>query len=1060
MLQRIFMQKKLQAVCDQLIEEKDLIISDTVADALSGSDLALEICQKSACKIKIFSKKRIPISDIIPILGDFGFTTISEITYEAMLEKKIVFITKLMFMSDAQGLLVKNGKNIKDVLLRVLNGEIGRGRLLGLVYLENFSAREILLSRAFGNYAQQVIPDFNKSSLEACIIRYHDLFALFLDFVLTKFDANIGDRAKKLDLIEEHTTKAFKKIESINDDRVLKVVYEILHALVRTNYFTGSATLALKFDVSKLSHILKGVQPYFETFVYAHDMKGTHLRVSKVCRGGIRWSNRSEDFRTEVKSLMTTQEAKNSIIVPKGAKGGFVINATDVSKQEFELYYTRFINALLDVVDNQKEGTIQRDPKSVIYDGDDPYFVVAADRGTSSMSDKANEIAMGREFWLHDAFASGSSNGYHHKQLGVTAKGALKASERFFIEEGVDFYKDSISIVGVGSMSGDVFGNGLLESEQFKLIAAISSDEIFIDPNPDVKISFKERKRLFALKRGKWSLYDAKKISQGGGVFKRASKNITLTPEIQNLINTKESMLNGEKLAKELLKLKVNMLYFGGIGTYVKSSTENNISLGDKENEFVRIDADEIGAKVVCEGANLALTMSARIEYALNGGKINLDSIDNSAGVDTSDHEVNLKILLNALVQKDSIDETEKNSTLQGISENVVGSVMWTNYLQSLSISLDVMRSLKDMSVFKRSLSVLEKNLDAFQRSYFNIPRDRDFHEVIDREGKLIRPTIAIMTLYAKILLQDLLCGCNMYEEDSFFDRYLFKYFPKSLIAIYEEEIRQHPLKKEIISMIIANKIINNAGATFIEDLDLLGEEKFLLKIKAYLATNQLFDANDIRFEIYRNDYIIDAQKQYKMLQKIEDEISYNVQWMLKSLRKEKIDFGFILEYKSSIKDVITALNVPSRIIITGHDPINRFFTNLNFLKFSSTIIKIKQLSKADFKDVSMLFYALVQRFEIPLLMEAIDNISAKNKTQEDLIIQIKQLLEFKLVHLTNELLAFGREGEKVSEVLESYFQEKEFDFYKYQEMIEFIKTSEYLSMSDLSVTVNYLLLV
>ena len=385
---------------------------------------------------------------------------------------------------------------------------------------------------------------------------------------------------------------------------------------------------------------------------------------------------------------------------------------------------------------------------------------------------------------------------------------------------------------------------------------------------------------------------------------------------------------------------------------------------------------------------------------------------------------------------------------------------MWTNYLQSLSISLDTIRSQKDMDTFKRSLSVLGKNLDVFKRSYFNIPRDRDFDEVIDSEGKLIRPIIATMTLYAKILLQDLLCGCSMYDEDSFFDRYLLKYFPKSLIAIYEGEMRQHPLKKEITSMIIANKIINNAGATFIQDLDLLGREKFLLKIKAYLATNQLFDSNDIRFEIYRNDYEIEPLKQYKMLLKIEDEIAYNVQWMLKSLKKEEIDFGSILEYKVSIKDMISALNVPNHIVVTGHDPINKFFTNLNFLKFSSTIIKIKQLSKADFKDVSMLFYALVQKFEIPLLMETIQNISVKNETQEHLRIQIKQLLEFKLVDLTKELLQFQREGEKADEVIESFFKEKEFDIYKHQEMIEFIKTSEHLSMSDLSVSVNHLLLI
>ncbi len=1047
----------MQSICEQLIEKEDLIVSDLIVNELSDRDFTLEICQERVCEVKIYSKKRIPISKIVPILDDFGFVTISEVTYKVDIEDRTIFVTKLNLDVDDEELLVKNRVNLKDLLLKVMGGEIDSGRLLELVYHQNFSAKEILLSRAFGNYAQQVMPNFNKHALENCIVRYPELFALFLKYFLSKFDPDITFRSKKIEEIRTSILEAFKKIDDISDDRVLKLVYEILQSCVRTNYFLDSDTVALKFDVSKLKHILKGVQPHFETFVYANDIKGTHLRVSKVCRGGIRWSNRYEDFRTEVKSLMTTQEAKNAIIVPKGAKGGFVINK-EIQKEEFKEYYIRFINALLDVVDNQKDGKIIKNPKSVNYDGDDPYFVVAADRGTSSMSDTANDIAKRRNFWLLDAFASGSSNGYHHKKLGVTAKGALKACERFFIEKGVDFYKEPISVVGVGSMSGDVFGNGMLESKQFRLIGAISSDEIFIDPSPDLKISHKERQRLFAQKRGKWSLYDTKKISKGGGVFKRSSKSITLSSEIQTLLKTQKKRLNGEELAKELLKLKVDMLYFGGIGTYVKSNSQSNITLGDKENEFVRVDADELKASVVCEGANLALTMKARIEYALKGGKINQDSIDNSAGVDTSDHEVNLKILLNALVKKGVISEDEKDKTLQGVCESVVGCVMWTNYLQSLSISLDYKRSVKDIDSFKHSLNILSENLDIFERGYFDIPKDRDFDDVVDEKGGLVRPVIATMTLYAKIFLQDLLCESNIYEEDSFFDHYLFKYFPKSLTSICEDEIRNHPLKKEIISMIISNKIINYAGATFIKDFDSLKKEKFLLKIKAYLATNQLYGANDIRFEIYRNDYTIPTSKQYKTLLKIEDEIEYNVQWILKSLKKEEIGFGSILEYKKSIKDTLDTLQTPKKKL-SENESIDRFLTDLDFLKFSSTIIKIKQLSKAEFKDVSIIFYLLVQKFEIPLLMETIETISAKNQTQETLRVQIKQLLELRLIELTTAVLKFKREDEDALAAIESYFKESEFDIKEFGQIVESIKTNEHLSMSDLSVTINHLLL-
>ncbi len=1043
--------KKLQSIYDQLIEKEDLIINAQVQKELQADDIAAQICDKESGQIKIYSKKRIPISDIIPILGDFGFKTISEITYKTECKDGEVFVTKLLLQSDNLNKLIKNRVNIKDVLLRVIKGDVETGRLLGLVYMENFTHKEILLSRAFGNYAGQIIPDFHKSSLEDCIMRYHDVFALFLRYILIKFDPKLTGKKQKLTEVETDITEGFKKIENISDDRILRFVYEILQALVRTNYFNYIDTISLKFDVSKLSHILKGVQPKYESFVYANDFQGTHLRVSKVCRGGIRWSNR-DDFRVEVKSLMTTQEAKNAVIVPKGAKGGFIIKKK-IDKDEFDSYYTRYINALLDVVDNQKDGKIIKNPNTVIYDGDDPYFVVAADRGTSSMSDCANKIATSRKFWLADAFASGSSNGYHHKKLGITAKGALKASARFFIEKGIDFYKEPISIVGIGSMSGDVFGNGMIQSRYFKLIASISSDEIFIDPNPDLETSYKERVRLFSLKRGKWSLYDKTKISQGGGVFKRASKSISLTKEIKTLLNTKKSNLNGEELAKELLKLEVDMLYFGGVGTYVKSSFQNNIELGDKENEFVRIDANELNAKVLSEGANLALTMEARIEYALRGGKLNLDSIDNSAGVDTSDHEVNLKILLNSLVSKGKITQEEKNSTLQEMSEDVVNSVLWTNYLQSLSISLESKRSLKDMDAFKQSLTVLEENLDIFKRRYFNIPKDINFFEVIDSDGKLARPVIATITLYAKILLQDLLCETPL-SEDDFYEKYLFKYFPNSLILVYADEIREHPLRKEITSMIIANLIINNFGATFIKDLDSLGKEKFLLKIKAYLATNELYDADDIRYEIYANDYKIEVSKQYKMLQKIEDEILYNAQWMLKNIKESEVDFNSILKYKTSIKDTISSLSPKKE-----EENIEVFLKNLNYLKFSSKIIKIKQVSKADFKDVSAVFYALIQKFEIPFLLDATQNISAKNETQELLKVQIQEILEFVLMNLTSELLKFKKDDEDILDATESYFKQKNFDNRQWREKIDFIKTSEHLSMSDLSVCVNYLFL-
>lgn len=1054
------MEKRLKLVTDKLIDESDLLISDSVLQTLNVDHIAIEVCDDPSRDIKIYSKDHMPISDIIPILGDFGLKTNSEITYEGNVEGMTLYVTKLDLQVPDTNRLVSHKEHITDLLLRVLTGEIETGRLLGLVYHENFSAKEILLSRAFGNYAEQIISDFNKGSLEDCIVRYPRIFALFLKYFLVKFDPDVIDREKILTLLDATLIESFKEIESINDDRMMKLVYEMIQAVVRTNYFMECQTISLKFDVSRLSHILKGVQPHFETFVYGHDFKGTHLRVSKVCRGGIRWSNR-EDFRTEIRSLMATQEAKNAVIVPKGAKGGFVITQKGtISKEAFDLYYTRFINALLDVVDNKIDGEIVRDPASISYDGEDPYFVVAADKGTSSMSDRANEIAVGRGFWLLDAFASGSSTGYHHKKLGVTAKGAIKSTERFFLEEGINIRKESITIVGVGSMSGDVFGNGLLESDKFCLVGAISSDEIFIDPHPDPLISYEERKRLFAMERGKWSSYDPKKISKGGGVFKRNSKSIALTSQMQTMLKTKASSLNGEELARLLLQVQVDLLYFGGIGTYVKSSSESNISLGDKENEYVRIDATELAAKCVSEGANLALTMPARIEYALKGGKINLDSIDNSAGVDTSDHEVNLKILLNTLVQREEITTKEKLVLLEQMSQTVVSQVLTTNYLQSLAISLDLQRSKQDMTPFRHTITVLEGNLSVFKREYFNIPKERDFEEVIDTQGALVRPVLATMMLYAKILIQDILNGCSMYEEEPFFETYLLTYFPKTLIVSYQEAIRNHPLKQAIISMIVSNQIINQAGVTFVADLDSLGREGFLQKIKAYLVTNKLFDADEVREVIYAHDYRIRTSEQYALLLKIEDEIAYNVSWMIKSLRKEEIRFESILEYKNALKEVVSTLSGQQQLAIFEDEKINLYFTNLEYFKFASAIFKIKQSTKADFKSASEMFYQLVIRLHIQEIMASLKSVSPKNKIQEDLQVQLQQLIEFALISIATGLLGYKREGENNDVVIEHYLSENNFNMQAYQSKLEYIRTTEHLSISDLSVTINHLLLL
>ncbi len=1057
------MPSKLQAACTQLLTRSDLNIPSEVAARLEKRAVAATIHEEPEPSIMIYSSMQIALSDILPIVSDYGLRVLSEVSFVTDLQERKIYVTKLLLESADLRLLKRHRANIIESLTEVLlDPKFASCRLFHLIYREDFCARGVLLFRTIVHYENQLVLEFNINHIIDVLIKYHTVSKLFLDYFDNKFAPGIEKREAKLKETAEALMLAFKEVESADEDRILKLFYEILRAMTRTSYYLDKPSIAIKIDTKTLKPYLIGVQPNIEIFVYAPTFRGLHLRMGLVARGGLRYSTRPDDYRVEVKSLMAAQEGKNAIIIPSGAKGGFVIDTprAKLTQEEFRAYYTTFVDSLLDMVDNKEKERIVRDEKIVAYDGEDTYFVVAADRGTASMSDVANAIAKRRGFWIGDAFASGGSNGYHHKKLGVTAKGALKSMQRFFIEKGIDFYKEPITVVGIGSMGGDVFGNGLIASDRFKLVGAISHDEVFIDPDPDPLVSWRERVRLFGSKHAKWSDYDTRKISKGGGVFKRDAVDITVSDEIARLLRTRRRHFTGEQLANMLLKLPVDMIYNGGVGTYVKASTESNLSVGDKENEYVRVDAQELEAFCFCEGGNLGMTQAARIEYARKGGRVNLDSIDNAAGVNTSDHEVNLKIILNALVKKGVITEEEKDKQLAAMSDHVVNSVLWTNYFQALAISLERIRSQKKRSDFIKAIEVLEQHLEVFKRRYFAIPRNAEFDDVVDAQGRILRPILAVLILYAKIFLKKLLNQSDLYEKDSFFEKYLFKYFPKQFIAIYEDEILSHPLRKEITSMIIANKIIDYAGATFIADYDELGSERFLYKIKSYLITNQLFDANDTRFELYRADYTVDVTLQYKLLLKIEEEIAYNVNWMLKSLPDEEIDFASILEYKKSIRSVIERMELPIKPLLPGNEKVNTFFAYLNLLKFATAILKITKSTGFGFTESASLFYRIVQEFEIPLLIEKIENIPIHNPSDALLQLQLQELIEYLVVDLTRELLRYKREGEDTRTVLRNYLEEKAFNFERYEKMLEYLKSSDHLNISDLSITVNYLLFI
>lgn len=1066
------------SVCAQLLQPEDLKISSELFESIIEEKIRtkIEITEKNV-SIKIYSDKILHLSSMIPMLHDFGFDIIDEVTY--MIPKGDVSVHVNVFNLNIENLeKIKDSKeNLEKIIsMSLLGKSLDRCPLYSLVYLENLSLDHIVLIRTIIKYLDQAFLSLNANTILTTLTSHHKITKLFVEYFITKFDPSIlnnpkyKNRETKLEEISEKVKEVIKEVPNILEDKILKITFRFLESLLRTNYFREQKGLALKINTDYFAEHLRGIQPKIETFIYHPEFTGIHLRMSKISRGGIRWSERHEDYRREIKNLMTTQEGKNAIIVPDGAKGGFVINKekADITKEYFKEIYSNFINHLLDMVDNVVENKVIKLKDVIAYDTDDTYFVVAADTGTANMSDVANDIAIKRNFWLKDAFASGGSNGFGHKDLGITAKGAIVSTQRFFIEKGIDFYKESISIVGLGSMNGDVFGNGMIESKAFKLLGAISHKEIFVDPNPVPLVSYKERQRLFANKDSSWSTYNKSLISKGGGVFLRSDKSIELSKEIKKLLGITNKSLSGEELARKLLCLKVDMFFNGGIGTYVKSSEESNLEMGDKQNESLRINANELNAYCVCEGGNLGLTQAARIEYAELGGRINLDSIDNSAGVNISDHEVNIKIILNALEEKGEIQREEIKSTLKNMTKEVVDKVLWDNYNQSISISRDEIQSTKYGKNFIGTVNVLEHNNLTFKRADFEIPKDEILLNMLNTNGTIVRPILGSILSYAKIFVKNILIESTLIDE-KFAEGYLYNYFPKSFVGLHQKEILEHPLKRGLIATIIADKIINSQGSTFISDFDRIGEEKFVNKIKSYLICTQLFETNEIRHEICRQDFIMPSEQQYELLSEMERTMTFSIKWMIKNLNKNQIDSRHILENKDFLFKMLENKNtlftmldekngIKNREIIKGNKKFNSFFTHIEYLRFAVAAIITKESTEYSFEDVATLFYMIVSEFKIIKILSALDKVPIILDNDMMLKKQMLQFIDFIVVHYTHKILGFKRFGETNEDAYNSFATTEKELFLETKAQLERFESSDQKDLKEIIITVNQLM--
>ena len=693
-----------------------------------------DLLDKETVELKIYSPhQEIILSSIMPILESFGFNVIKEHTYTINVEedlknrsiKKAWIHYFHLNLSKNGGELNEKIKNNFETAIDLIWKNITKvGALNRLVVACDFDWKQIFMLSGYSKYLHQTGFRFNQSNIADCFVRNPQICKCLVELFEIKFDPNskisLDQRQNKIDEIIKKINENLTKIKDVADDAIIRRFLGVVNATLRTNYYQLDNSkqfkgyVSFKFDCKKVPNLPLPV-PYAEIFVYSPKVEAIHLRGGKVARGGLRWSDRQEDFRTEVLGLMKAQMTKNAVIVPVGSKGGFVIKS-DTSKmsrdelqQEGISCYKTFLRGLLDITDNVIDGKIEHPHNVIMHDAPDPYLVVAADKGTATFSDTANGISQEYNFWLGDAFASGGSVGYDHKKMGITAKGAWISVMRHFREFDIDTQTQDFTCVGIGDLAGDVFGNGMLLSKHIKLVAAFNHIHIFLDPNPDSQKSFKERERMFNLPRSTWMDYDKSLISKGGGIFERSAKSIKISPEIQEILKISEDELSPNDLMRAILKAPVDLLWNGGIGTYVKSQDETNQDVGDKANDLLRINGNELNCKVVGEGGNLGFTQKGRIEFARNGGRINTDAMDNSAGVDCSDHEVNIKIALISAMKSKKINLEERNKILEAMTDDVSVLVLSDNRLQTQAISITQSLGVSSLGEQSQFLDSLEK---------------------------------------------------------------------------------------------------------------------------------------------------------------------------------------------------------------------------------------------------------------------------------------------------------------------------------------------------------------
>lgn len=1046
-----------------------------------------EKADSKAVRLNLFHKDHpIHLSDVLPMLENFGLRVIGETPYavkgaDGSVSWILNFAMELNCAMPADFEAAQ--QSFQDSFAKVWSGQLEDDGFNRLILGAGLSGREASLLRAFAKYKRQIGGTFSQSYVESTFARYTELAGLLVQLFNRRFAPKSRATAKVIEKLEEQINLQLEQVANLDDDRIIRRFVDMIHATLRTNYFQKSAQgqdkpyISFKIK-SDLIPDMPLPTPMFEIFVYSPRVEGVHLRFGKVARGGLRWSDRREDFRTEVLGLVKAQTVKNTVIVPTGSKGGFVCKklpetgGREAFINEGKECYRTFIRGLLDITDNIEQGAIVPPQDVVRLDEDDPYLVVAADKGTATFSDISNGISEDYGFWMGDAFASGGSNGYDHKKMGITARGGWESVKRHFREMGIDCQTTDFTCVAIGDMAGDVFGNGMLLSKHIRLQVAFNHMHIFIDPNPDAAKTWPERERMFNLPTSTWDDFDKSLLSEGGGVFSRSAKAIKLSPQMKEMLGTNKASLTPNELIRECLMMPVDLIWNGGIGTYIKATSESHAEVGDRGSEPLRVNGKDVKAKVFGEGGNLGATQRGRIEYAINGGRLNTDFVDNVGGVTCSDNEVNIKILLNALVKSGDLTLKQRNKLLFDMTDDVSEIVIKDCYRQTQSISISSLLGAEQIKEYTRFIHTLEKD-GKLNRELEFLPTDDELAERMVKGQGLTRPELSILTAYGKMVLKERLVLPEIYENN-YFKRQLFAAFPVLLQQKYAAEMETHPLKAEIIATKLANMLVNEMGPNFAQRMQEetgAGVGEVML---CYAIARDLFDVSAVWRQLEQLDNVISADLQSKLLHQLRRTMRRATRWFLRHRNKaldiaQTVDFfkpayqqllGNLSSYLAP-EEAEQLLAKQTALIEQGVPAdIAKYLAQLSTVFSVMDIAQVADAEKVSLAMVSEIYFKLGDKLDLHWFLEQITNQPVSNHWQALARASYREELDWQQRSLAAVVVRSCGTSCSADDVIGGWISEHDALLERWRMMLAEFKTTKSHEFAKFSVALRELMLL